>query len=566
MNVYENMSVNQAMLHIAGYDIYLKWQEDTDASAEDWFDLDTSFNRAYEYRYYLTQLWNVGNGAYRPILRQLETHYENEPVFRHDLEKGSKEWFTQLGYCLYSIKHPLGYFSSRYYANDRMQAFLSAIDDDVFTDYLTEQISDGETNLRICDDCGAFTSHLTETSEETYVCNHCLGNDYCYDDYHGDWFYSHRAVDALDASGDRITLNGDANLYNFHWSDDHDCYVHDEYEDESDRIIRSYHSNGDSYYQVDSAWSKANKRHFGVELEVECQADREESAQQIHDWFATNRPANEQLFYEEDGSLNEGFEMISQPMGLDKHREIWKWVEQKNLIRNLRSHNTSTCGLHVHVSKAGLTALTISKAVCFVNNPSNKALIKAIARRYSSGYCRAKHVTLADGAKRGDKYEMINLNKSQTIEFRIFRGSLNYNAIQASIEFSNAVLNFAASTSMEELTELKFLEFLYKPEQRMDTKFLRAYLEQRSARIKDIVDKQIKPTYNLRVVKPQPVETTPDEPAQTPPSRARGSSRSNISYPEDIPPINPNAPRYGSGTLNELIRDLDEPVCLDNAA
>ena len=162
---------------------------------------------------------------------------------------------------------------------------------------------------------------------------------------------------------------------------------------------------------------------------------------------------------------------------------------------------------------------------------------------------------------------MMNLNKQHTIEFRIFRGSLNYNAIQASLEFTNAVLNFAAETSMEELNELKFLQFLYKPEQRMDTKFLRAYLEQRSARIKDIVDKQIKPLYKLRVIKPQPVETTADEPAQTPPPRERGSRLNNVSYPENIPPPDPNSRPQTTSRLNELVIERMEQRArtLDNS-
>lgn len=565
MERFIGMSFEQAMLHVACYDKYLKYQEDPDCDTEDWFDVQTSLRRAKLFESYVNTIL-YGTGRQQAIFFNETFHrrFEQTP-FPFTIEHGTKDWFVEMGVAFMALKQGSGWFSSRYATHDQMLRWLDSVDSDTFTAQINEAINDGDTKLSICDDCGEYARVVNETFNDEYVCQNCIENNYAYDDYHEYWFRSHNAVDAIGPDGQHWIINND-DTDDFRWDDYNERYVHDDYEDD-DRVIRGYHSNGDNYRQVESAWTKANKRYFGVELEVECQADREDSAQEIYNWFANNRPAAEQLYYEEDGSLSDGFEMISHPMGLDKHREIWKWVEQKHLIRNLRSHNTSTCGLHVHVSKAGLTTLTISKAVCFVNNPSNKPLIKAIARRYSSGYCRAKHVTLADGAKRGDKYEMMNLNKQHTIEFRIFRGSLNYNAIQASLEFTNAVLNFAAETSMEELNELKFLQFLYKPEQRMDTKFLRAYLEQRSARIKDIVDKQIKPLYKLRVIKPQPVETTADEPAQTPPSRERGSSRCNVSYPEDIPPSDPNSRPQIPSRLSEMVREHRHQIAseMDNS-
>lgn len=558
MSQFTNMTFNQAMLHIAGYDIYLKYK---DNCSEEWFNLPTSIHRTMHFNTAHRALHTTDRRMWHAWGTAFDALRDAGP-FMDDLEKGSERWFINLGYAIYSMRTASGWLGNSRYVQSRMVRILKCIGDDAFEEAIDEQINDGNLSLNICEDCSNYCTDTTYTADNERICNDCREEHYCYDDYHSEWFHCDDAASATGPNGESWTVNCESNLNAFTWDDDEERYIHDDYcGDDDDSVIRGYHAHDDDFSLIDSPWTKANKRHFGVELEVEStRGNRNESAKNIYDWFETNRASNEQLLFEEDGSLSHGFEMISNPMGLDKHREIWKWLERKDLINNIRSHNTSTCGLHVHVSKKGLSALTISKAVCFVNNPSNQSLIKAIARRYGSGYCRAKHVTLAKGAQCGDKYEMINLGKRHTMEFRIFRGTLNYNAIQAALEFTNAVINFSAATSMEELNELKFLEFIYKPEQRMDTKFLRTYLEQRSSRIKDIVDRNVKPLYNLRIVKPEPVAIVPDEPAQAPPPRDRGSRLDNITYPEDVAPVNPNEASRQRAVMAEHLRRLEASV------
>lgn len=549
--MFESMNFEQAMLHIACYDQYLKYKE---GLVDEWYNLRESRNRSVGYHTYVRGLHSTNRRLWHNHSQHIDDLCSDTP-FHGIIEHGSTEWFVNVGYALLCMHQGNGWFSHNWSVDDKMHRILDMIADDEFTDAVNEHINDGYAYVNICDECGEYCLDTTEINGD-YICYTCRDNNYSYDNYHEYWFPNENAVNAIGPNGQDWIIDAEGNTSDFTWDDYHEHYVHRDYEDEDDSVIRGYHAHDDNFRLIESPWTKANKRHFGVELEVECvDGNRNTAAQNIYNWFENNRASSEQLLYEEDGSISHGFEMISNPMGLDKHREIWKWLEQKELINPLRSHNTSTCGLHVHVSKAGLSTLTISKAVCFVNNPSNQSLIKAIARRYGSGYCRAKHVTLAKGAERGDKYEMVNLNKRHTMEFRIFRGTLNYNAIQAAIEFTNAVINFSATTSMEELSELKFLEFIYKPEQRMDTKFLRTYLEQRSARIKDIVDRSVKPLYNLRVIKPEPVAIVADEPAKTPAPRNRGSSRGNVSYPIDVEPDNPNTTQQTRSTLGQMVRE-----------
>ena len=312
------------------------------------------------------------------------------------------------------------------------------------------------------------------------VCESCLDNYFTYSNYEGEWLHNDSAREALDENGDRVTVS--ENNDDFYWSDEEDCYVHQDFSS-GGGYIGDYHSSKRRMEFVDSPWTKLNKRFLGVELEVEVKdGDRGDKAKAIAEWQENNLE-HTGFFFERDGSLDCGFEMVSNPMGLDKHRETWKWVSSDRLISGLRSHNTSTCGLHVHVNRTSLTRTIIDRAVFFLNRPANEKLIKTIARRYGAGYAKQKSKALGKCHTNPDRdrYEMLNLCNRETIEFRIFKGTLKYDSIMACIEFCHALLEFCAVTSNQELTDYDFVHHLCKPEMMSDTKHLRQYLASRNS-------------------------------------------------------------------------------------
>lgn len=352
----------------------------------------------------------------------------------------------------------------------------------------------------LCPDCRVECSHCGDELDASdadnvegpggdTLCGECYSAHYytcddCGDVVHGD-----------------DTCNRESGIY---------CASCDPGEDEDDDDagpIKSYHSSARHITPLRSPWTRSHgNRYFGVELEVERQRDaarpRGEIAQGISDWV--NRQAADItaeghrapiLFFEEDGSLKHGFEMISQPMGLDDHARLWKTALSPTLTRGLVSHNTDTCGLHVHISRDGLSQLHLSKVITFVNDPDNADLIKAVARRYNgdspyinghTNYCKvggrrrlARAFRDADDA--GDKYVAVNVNKARTIEFRIFRGSLKYMAVMAAVEFTNAVVEFCRPGNPEgfNLKAPAFLDFIATAAMRRDTRHLRTYLSER---------------------------------------------------------------------------------------
>lgn len=179
--------------------------------------------------------------------------------------------------------------------------------------------------------------------------------------------------------------------------------------------------------------------YLGVELEVEVNdghTPAERAARVLRalpDQFAITKS---------DGSLDNGFEICTRPASLEKQREAWKAFFDARLT-GIVSHSTATCGLHVHCSKAPLSDLDVAKIVCFVNHSANQRFIHTIAGRYSNGFCALKKKQIRTaGRPTGDKYEAVNLCHANTIEFRIFKGTLKRESFFKALEFCDALIAF----------------------------------------------------------------------------------------------------------------------------
>lgn len=251
--------------------------------------------------------------------------------------------------------------------------------------------------------------------------------------------------------------------------------------------IGDYH-NRDRHFMtrpIHGAWTHSNgDRFLGVELELECPEMRWRDVEGIAADLlqCVNHPGESQVMWaERDGSLSNGFELITQPMGLDAQVALWSSVLGHASVGHLRSHNTTTCGLHVHVSRAGLSQLTIAKAVVFLNDRRNMDLISGIARRWDSGYSKQKTVKLGKRAATDpDRYVMLNTLPQNTVEFRLFRGTTKPETVLGCIEFANAALNFCHDTPPAKLLTQDFIAWLHRPANRLDSKHLRALLARRS--------------------------------------------------------------------------------------
>lgn len=361
-----------------------------------------------------------------------------------------------------------------------MSDILSFDDQSEIEDHITENY-----NFEQCEDCGEWESqnYSSRTYHDERVCRSCIDRDYVYSDYHDQHVHENSAVRVIGRDGESDYVHdstiGDGN---FEWDDEEDCYVHVDFQRPS-KTLRRYHNakNNESYRLIHSEWSDRNERFFGIELEVECRKGYPgEHADRLNDALNDGK-LGQRCFFEEDGSLSHGFEIITQPMGLDTHYQFWEWLTDKTLIKDLRSHDTSTCGLHIHVNNDNITKMQTNKIVTFIHAPDNRNLIKAIARRYGVGYASMhdKKLATAHHASRGDaRYEAVNLTNRRTIEMRIFKGTLKHESMLAALEFTNALIKFTAPASPAGfmMDAHHFMDFINSNMMKADTRNLRKYL------------------------------------------------------------------------------------------
>ena len=366
---------------------------------------------------------------------------------------------------------------------DKLRSFMALFD---HSDNLRERIRN-YLDVFFCADCDdhEYQSKFQDTWQDEPVCRSCIASDYTYSHYHEVWINDNYIRHARDRNDSEVLTHEESE--SFEWSDERDCYVHLDHpyhsNNYSKQLIGNYHSSKSGFELQFDEWTKKNNRWFGVELEVMHNDGLTDAAAQIiHE--CVNDDGDEpvrglNMFFERDGSLgSSGFEMITQPMSLPAHRKLWSFLQDKTKVRGLRSHKTNNCGLHVHVSRTGLSKLQIAKLVTFVNNPSHADFILAIARRYENGYCNIKPKKIGKAAQSNDRYEAVNLTPRHTIEFRLFKGTLKYESLIAAVEFTHALIEFCkpTQTSITDLTADAFMRFM---EEKIphETEFVRPYIK-----------------------------------------------------------------------------------------
>jgi len=185
---------------------------------------------------------------------------------------------------------------------------------------------------------------------------------------------------------------------------------------------------------------------YGIELEYEVKTPpgfdkgertnlREQVGRKLH-------PTTKDFaFMKHDGSLKNGFEVVSLPMSLDSHRN--KWSSFFRMVKKTDLEVRSTCGMHVHVSRELLTQFQIGKIIIFLYSPQNNAFIRQIAGRIPpKQFAELNAKKLKDVKNHHNRYSALNLTNPETIEFRLFRGTFNKEEVLKNIEFCDALVRF----------------------------------------------------------------------------------------------------------------------------
>ena len=230
----------------------------------------------------------------------------------------------------------------------------------------------------------------------------------------------------------------------------------------------------DYSYKPEPIFWGQGPRYFGVELEIDGAGESTSKAKELLEIFNRDRRL---AYCKHDGSLNDGLELVTHPLSLDFHlnRVPWREVMQKAVRQGYTSHQARTCGLHIHVSRAAFgdeereQDAAIARVLYFFEKHWEELLkfsrrTQSQLNRWASRYgYKDQPQEILDHAKKGchaGRYTCVNLTNEDTIEFRIFRGTLKYNTLIATLQLIDKICDVALFLSDEEVKALSWTTFV----------------------------------------------------------------------------------------------------------
>ncbi len=214
---------------------------------------------------------------------------------------------------------------------------------------------------------------------------------------------------------------------------------------------------------VEADWGETPKTKLCIGMELELATSNSKKILQI---LNESQLKNKVLvFSDESIKTSDRFsydcEIVTSPLTYDEHKNI----KYKNILQEIkkisRSSERYNCGIHLHVNKnffgseRKINNLR-KKMIDFFDENSTK--LKKFSGRKDFYYCRFPNDF--DFTLGSSKYRCINFNHTETIEFRIFVGTLDHKKIQKSIDFVNCFcLFFKQNSKKQKLDWTSFIEF-----------------------------------------------------------------------------------------------------------
>ena len=251
--------------------------------------------------------------------------------------------------------------------------------------------------------------------------------------------------------------------------------------EEDESIIHSYS------YRPSPYFFGKGQYYLGFELEVEARnSSRYEGASMVQDILGSR------AYMKDDGSLSDGFEIVTHPHTLSDYQTEFNWEFIPKLKREgFRSWNTDTCGLHVHVSRtafgtgetpwgrADRDQLILKRQAHELRFMKliydNQRQVERIAGRSGNQYAtfqdKGKLVPKVKyGNQSSGRYSAINTENDATLEVRVFKGSLRKERVMSALEFVAASVEYTRDLKVTANNQaLSWLRFTAYVSQNMET-------------------------------------------------------------------------------------------------
>ena len=260
-----------------------------------------------------------------------------------------------------------------------------------------------------------------------------------------------------------------------YWADDgHDC---------NEGVIKQWDYKPDPEFYKHTS-EDTPTYYLGLELEVENTNgswDTEGMADIIQDNYLGSR-----AYLKHDGSISDGFEIVTHPHTLEAMRSDFNWSALDKLRESgFRSWNASnsSCGIHVHVSRTAFGSNDRRRVADHKRDAhmlrfmkliyDNQRQVERLAGRQSNRWAnfadkgqlvsKVKH-----GCQENGRYSAVNTDNYATLEVRVFKGSLKKERVLSALEFVTASVEYTrdlkVTATNKALTWAKFLAYVVEHE------------------------------------------------------------------------------------------------------
>ena len=218
--------------------------------------------------------------------------------------------------------------------------------------------------------------------------------------------------------------------------------------------------------------SRTDTPYMGFELEVD--RDDETDITDMIKWIENHMP-KQYFYFEEERCCEHGWENISQPCSLsyylsmrDRFKELFEY-----LIKNgMRSHDAKDCGFHIHLDRSffgNREDSSIAKLLYIFEKFRPELLV--FSRRTmekANKWARSRkdefkqQPWLSESIKHpySSHYTAVNLTHTNTIEIRLWRGTLNLETFMATLKFTARLAVLCREVRAVDLAEMSFEDLL----------------------------------------------------------------------------------------------------------
>jgi hypothetical protein len=208
-----------------------------------------------------------------------------------------------------------------------------------------------------------------------------------------------------------------------------------------------------------------NNLYMGFELEMSYGDESDNYRSAIPDVLPLEQA--DVCYLKSDSSIEGwGYELVTHPHTLgayERANNLWNYIESCR-TKGARSWDTTSCGLHVHVSRTAFKSGAHTHRFLSLIYRNPREMMK-LAGRKNSRYARFDDVykpdewgipqfNLRDKVHAGgftERMSAVNTNNDYTLELRFFRGNMKREGIMSALELSHASVEYTRNMSVSDV-------------------------------------------------------------------------------------------------------------------